>query len=69
MAHTIGTKVIAEGVEDKDQLNVIRDSDVDLFQGYLFSKPVSLQDALYLLEYREDKQLCDPTDSVESALT
>lgn len=69
MAHTIGTKVIAEGVEDKDQLNVIRDSDVDLFQGYLFSKPVSIQDALYLLEYREDKQLCDPTDSVESALT
>lgn len=69
MAYTIGTKVIAEGVEDKDQLNVIRDSDVDLFQGYLFSKPVSIQDALYLLEYREDKQLCDPTDSVESALT
>ncbi len=50
MSHTIGTKVIAEGVERLEQLTVIQASDVDYYQGYLFSKPVSLKEVFGLLE-------------------
>lgn len=50
MAHTIGTRVIAEGVESKEQLEQIQRCDVDFYQGYLFSKPVSLTQAICILE-------------------
>jgi EAL domain-containing protein (putative c-di-GMP-specific phosphodiesterase class I) len=33
-------KVIAEGVENEEQLSFLRDSNCDEIQGYLFSKPV-----------------------------
>jgi len=49
MAHTIGTQVIAEGVESEEQLLTLGQSDVDYYQGYLFSKPVSFNQALSIL--------------------
>ncbi len=41
MAHTLGHKVVAEGVETAQQLACLRDLHCDLFQGYLLSQPVS----------------------------
>jgi EAL domain-containing protein (putative c-di-GMP-specific phosphodiesterase class I) len=41
MAHTLGHKVVAEGVETKDQFACLLDLDCDLFQGYLLSRPIS----------------------------
>jgi diguanylate cyclase (GGDEF)-like protein len=50
MAHTIGSKVIAEGVESTDQLALIAKSDIDFYQGYLFSKPVTFDAMLSMLD-------------------
>ncbi|WP_332675673.1 putative bifunctional diguanylate cyclase/phosphodiesterase [Aromatoleum sp.] len=40
MAHAIGLKVIAEGVEGEAQLETLRALGCDEYQGYLFSKPL-----------------------------
>lgn len=41
MAHELGLKVIAEGVETIEQLNYLRDKNCNLVQGYLFSPPIA----------------------------
>lgn len=40
MAHKLGIKVIAEGVETQDQCNFLKQMGCDYGQGYLFSKPI-----------------------------
>ena len=45
LAHAMGMKVIAEGVESEAQLDFIRDSGCEEYQGYLFSKPVPASEA------------------------
>jgi len=42
MGHELNMKVIAEGVETKEQLDFLRDNHCDLVQGYFFSRPLSL---------------------------
>ncbi len=44
MAHGLGLKVIAEGVEQEDQLSYLRFQGCDYAQGYLFSRPLSWKD-------------------------
>ncbi len=41
MAHKLGLKVIAEGVETAAQRTLLREAGCDYMQGYLYSKPVS----------------------------
>lgn len=43
MAHGLGMKVIAEGVETEAQCEIMRTSVCDEIQGYFFSKPISAQ--------------------------
>jgi diguanylate cyclase (GGDEF)-like protein/PAS domain S-box-containing protein len=40
MGRAFGLTVVAEGVEEDSHMNALRDLDVDLAQGYFFSKPV-----------------------------
>jgi diguanylate cyclase (GGDEF)-like protein len=40
LAQGLGMQVVAEGVEEQAQLQILKDMDCDLFQGYLFSRPV-----------------------------
>lgn len=40
LAHSIDLEVIAEGVEDNDQLTVLKNKKCDIIQGYIFSKPL-----------------------------
>jgi diguanylate cyclase (GGDEF)-like protein/PAS domain S-box-containing protein len=44
MAHKLGIKVIAEGVETKTQNQLLKDFGCDYGQGYLYSKPVPASD-------------------------
>jgi EAL domain-containing protein (putative c-di-GMP-specific phosphodiesterase class I) len=48
MAHTLGLKVIAEGVETRQQLDFLLERDCDEIQGYYFSKPLP-EDQLAIL--------------------
>lgn len=41
VAHNIGLKVVAEGVESVNQLNFLRQHKCDKVQGFLYSKPLS----------------------------
>ncbi|MDA8561818.1 bifunctional diguanylate cyclase/phosphodiesterase [Gammaproteobacteria bacterium] len=40
LAHQLNLKVVAEGVETKEQLDVLAACDCDVIQGYFFSRPV-----------------------------
>ncbi|MCR4347018.1 MAG: EAL domain-containing protein [Sulfuricaulis sp.] len=40
MAHSLGLKVVAEGVETLEQLNFMREHHCNAMQGYYFSKPL-----------------------------
>ncbi|MDF1588485.1 MAG: EAL domain-containing protein, partial [Gammaproteobacteria bacterium] len=42
MAHKLGLKVIAEGIENEQQQQILKEAGCDYGQGYLFSKPVSV---------------------------
>lgn len=44
MAHSLGLRVVAEGVETVDQLNFLKRQNCDEFQGFLMSKPVPADD-------------------------
>jgi diguanylate cyclase (GGDEF)-like protein/PAS domain S-box-containing protein len=50
LAHNLGLKVVAEGVETQVQLDLLRDLGCELAQGYLFSKPVDHETIEKLLE-------------------
>jgi len=49
MAHNLGMKVVAEGVETDDQLSKLKAMDCEYVQGFLFAKPVNSQEAGTLL--------------------
>jgi len=44
MGKHLGLLVLAEGVEDKKQVEILKEAGCDVFQGYYFSKPLSLND-------------------------
>ncbi len=49
MAHSLRKKVVAEGVETKEQLDFLRKRQCDQIQGYYFSKPVPAADFAAML--------------------
>ena len=56
MAHAIGSKVVAEGAETKEQVDALREMRCDYIQGFYFSKPLPQEEfeALLNAQYRED---------------
>jgi len=58
LAHRLGLKTVAEGVEEHEQLELLRESGCDLIQGFLFSHPLSADDASSLIF---QQKLFDPT--------
>lgn len=52
MAHSLNLRVIAEGVETREQLNCLRMHECDAMQGYLFSRPLPVEQFEKLLAER-----------------
>lgn len=50
MGHIMGCKVISEGVENQDQLKILKDQNCDYIQGFVWSKPVSYEYAKTLVK-------------------
>jgi EAL domain-containing protein (putative c-di-GMP-specific phosphodiesterase class I) len=50
LGNAIGAKIIAEGVENEDQLRMVYYMGIDMAQGYLISRPLDPDDAI-LFEY------------------
>ncbi len=50
LAHKMNISVVAEGVEDTEQLSVLQEQFCDTLQGYLFSKPLRASDLISLLD-------------------
>ena len=49
LAHKMDISVVAEGVEDNEQLQILQSQFCDTLQGYLFSKPLNSTDFIELL--------------------
>jgi diguanylate cyclase (GGDEF)-like protein/PAS domain S-box-containing protein len=52
MGHSLGQKIVAEGVENEEQLTYLLDRDCDLIQGYYLSPPVPGHQLMDLLNFR-----------------
>jgi diguanylate cyclase (GGDEF)-like protein len=52
IAHTLGLKVVAEGVEQEQQMGLLRSLGVDETQGYLHARPMTAPDAAAWLDNR-----------------
>ncbi|MBL4822705.1 MAG: EAL domain-containing protein [Colwellia sp.] len=50
MSHALNLKVVAEGIETKQQFELLRTLGCDYGQGYLFSKPLTTHDMTTLLK-------------------
>lgn len=51
MAHRLHMKVIAEGVEQKDQVKLLEKLGCDMIQGYYYAKPMPLDEFVAFLEF------------------
>ena len=54
MAHSLKLDVVAEGVETKEQYELLREAGCDMIQGYYFSRPVSASGIEKLLYTKKD---------------
>ncbi|MBN1697147.1 MAG: EAL domain-containing protein [Spirochaetales bacterium] len=52
LAHNLGLKTIAEGVETENQSDFLRDLGCDIFQGYYFGRPVPADEMTSLLKHK-----------------
>ncbi|MCR4690197.1 MAG: EAL domain-containing protein [Lachnospiraceae bacterium] len=52
MVQSMGLKIVAEGIEEADQLNAMGKIGVDYIQGYYFSKPLPLNEFLAFIHIK-----------------
>jgi EAL domain-containing protein (putative c-di-GMP-specific phosphodiesterase class I) len=57
MSHSLGLKVLAEGVETRDQLQYLQDESCDYVQGYYTGRPMPAGDFINIYGLQEDKSL------------
>ncbi|MEK5333287.1 sensor domain-containing protein [Lysinibacillus sp. FSL W8-0992] len=53
MSHRLKMKVVAEGVEQAQQVDILRKMNCDIIQGYYYSKPLPLPELLEYIEFWE----------------
>ena len=49
MVDRMGFKIVAEGIEEKEQFEMLREQGIDYIQGYYFSKPLPEKEFLEYL--------------------
>ena len=64
MAHKLGINVIAEGVECRAQLELLREFACNQLQGYYFSRPIPFDE--FTLMLRQNRSLADLADLANS---
>jgi len=50
LAHSMGLKVVGEGIETREQLKFLEEKKCDMGQGFLFSRPVPFDEILQLFK-------------------
>ncbi|MDJ0718999.1 MAG: EAL domain-containing protein [Prochloraceae cyanobacterium] len=55
LAQGLNLQVVAEGVETQDQFKILHNLKCEVFQGYLFSRPLPVQEATKFLAQRSKK--------------
>ena len=50
LIHGLGMKVVAEGVETREQVQMLADKGCDMIQGYYYSKPVPVEEFEKMME-------------------
>lgn len=58
MANSLGISTLAEGVETKEQADLLRQMGCDYAQGYFFSRPVAMSELRELCSTGRDGQFC-----------
>lgn len=66
MAQTLGLKIIAEGVETQAQANLLKSLGCDIFQGFLYSKPLPENEFLKVLTSTDKKLDIELDDKVRN---
>ena len=56
MGQSLGLELVAEGVETPEQLALLTEQGCHLYQGYLFGRPVPLEEFIALLPRRDSQQ-------------
>ncbi|MEM7313420.1 MAG: EAL domain-containing protein, partial [Planctomycetota bacterium] len=56
LAKALGLKSLAEGVEDQEQLDLMKSLDCDEYQGYFFSRPIPGDEILDLLNDKQERR-------------
>jgi EAL domain-containing protein (putative c-di-GMP-specific phosphodiesterase class I) len=49
LAHNLGLKVVAEGTETEEHINLLKQFNCEMAQGYFFSRPAPAESMLKLL--------------------
>lgn len=55
LGHSLGMSVVAEGVSSAEQLSFLRENGCDEMQGYLFSRPVPIEE--FTLLFKDNRRL------------
>ncbi|MDD4988744.1 MAG: EAL domain-containing protein, partial [Candidatus Izemoplasmatales bacterium] len=50
LVHSLDILVVAEGVEKRRQYEYLKQISTDVFQGFLFSKPLGFEEALHYID-------------------
>jgi diguanylate cyclase (GGDEF)-like protein/PAS domain S-box-containing protein len=66
MAHSIGIRVVAEGVETEGQYACLRDNGCDVAQGFLIARPMAASRVPRFIAVHEPRQAAAPTMPVSA---